>query len=84
LLTHQPIGLEKLKNYPIDLEVAGHTHHWQIFWLRKFVDIVNDYWYGKFEENWKTAIVTQWIGTWWLPFRLWTQSEMVIINLKKN
>jgi predicted MPP superfamily phosphohydrolase len=27
LLTHQPIGLEKLKNYPIDLEVAGHTHH---------------------------------------------------------
>ena len=83
LITHQPISLEKLKNYPIDLEVAGHTHHWQIFWLRKLTEIVNDYWYWKFEENWKTAIITQWIWTRWLPFRLWTQSEMVIINLKK-
>lgn len=84
LITHQPISLEKLKNYPIDLEVAGHTHHGQIFWLRKLTEIVNDYWYWMFEENWKTAIVTQWIWTRWLPFRLGTQSEMVIINLKKN
>ena len=84
LITHQPISLEKLKDYPIDLEVAGHTHHGQIFWLRKLTEIVNDYWYWKYEENWKTAIVTQWIWTRWLPFRLGTQSEMVIINLKKN
>ena len=84
LITHQPIALEKLENYPIDLEVAGHTHYWQIFWLRKLTEIVNDYWYWKFEEDWKTAIVTQWIWTRWLPFRLGTQSEMVIINLKKN
>ena len=83
LMTHQPISLEKLKNYPIDLEVAGHTHHGQIFWLRKLTEIVNDYWYWMFEENWKTAIITQWIWTRWLPFRLWTQSEMVIINIKK-
>ena len=84
LITHQPISLEKLKNYPIDLEVAGHTHHGQIFWLRKLTEIVNDYWYWKYEETWKTAIVTQWIWTRGLPFRLGTQSEMVIINLKKK
>lgn len=84
LITHQPISLDKLKNYPIDLEVAGHTHHGQIFWLRKLTEIVNDYWYWMFEEDWKTAIITQWIWTRWLPFRLGTQSEMVIINLKKN
>ena len=84
LITHQPISLEKLKNYPIDLEVAGHTHHGQIFWMRKLTEIVNDYWYWKYEENWKTAIVTQWIWTRWLPFRLGTQSEMVIIKLKKK
>ena len=84
IITHQPISLEKLKNYQIDLEVAGHTHHGQIFWLRKLTEIVNDYWYWKYEENWKTAIVTQWIWARWLPFRLGTQSEMVIINLKKK
>ena len=83
LITHQPIALEKLENYSIDLEVAGHTHHWQIFWLRKLTEIVNDYWYWKFEENWKIAIITQWIWTRWLPFRLGTQSEIVVINLKK-
>lgn len=82
LITHQPISLKKLKDYPIDLEVAGHTHHGQIFWLRKLTEIVNDYWYWKFEENWKTAIVTQGIWTRWLPFRLGTQSEIVIIKLK--
>jgi predicted MPP superfamily phosphohydrolase len=31
----------------------------------------------------RIAFITQWIWTWWLPFRLWTQSEIVIINLIK-
>ena len=84
LLTHQPIWLEKLDNYPIDLEVAWHTHNGQFFWLRKFVATVNDYWYGKYEHNNKLAFVTQWIWTRWLPFRLWTQSEIVLINIKKK
>jgi predicted MPP superfamily phosphohydrolase len=30
-MTHQPIDLDKLKDYPIDLEVAGHTHRGQIY-----------------------------------------------------
>lgn len=82
LMTHQPIDLDKLKDYPIDLEVAGHTHRGQIYWFRKVVELVNDYDYWKFEKDWKIAFVTQWIWTWWLPYRLWTQSEAVIINLK--
>ena len=83
LVTHQPISLEKLKNYPIDLEVAWHTHRGQFFWMRKVIEWLNDYAYWEYKLWDKTAFVTQWIWTWWLPFRLWTQSEMVIINLKK-
>ena len=30
LLTHRPIHLSKLADYPIDLELAGHTHNGQI------------------------------------------------------
>jgi predicted MPP superfamily phosphohydrolase len=82
-MTHQPIALEKLKDYAIDLEVAWHTHRGQIYWFRKIVELMNDYDYWLFKENWKMAYVTQWIWTWRLPFRLWTQSEAVIINLKK-
>lgn len=84
LMTHQPISLEKLKDYPIDLEVAGHTHRGQFYWMRKVVEWVNDYAYWEHKLWDKTAFVTQWIWTWWLPFRLWTQSEMVIINLIKK
>lgn len=84
LLTHQPISLEKLKNYPIDLEVAWHTHRGQFYWMRKVIQWLNDYAYWEYKLWEKTAIVTQWIGAWWLPFRLWTQSEMVIINLHKT
>lgn len=83
LVTHQPISLEKLEDYPIDLEVAWHTHRGQFFWMRKVVEWMNDYAYWEYKLWDRTAFVTQWIWTWWLPFRLWTQSEMVIINLKK-
>ena len=84
LITHQPISLEKLKNYPIDLEVAGHTHRGQFYWMRKIVEWMNDYAYWEYKLWDRTAFVTQWIWTWWLPFRLWTQSEMMIINLIKK
>ena len=84
LLTHQPISLEKLKDYPIDLEVAWHTHRGQFYWMRKIVEWMNDYTYWEYKLWDRTAFVTQWIWTWWLPFRLWTQSEMVIINLIKK
>lgn len=84
LVTHQPIWLEKLKNYPIDLEVAWHTHYGQFYGMRKIVEWVNDYAYWEYKLWNRTAFVTQWIWTRWLPFRLWTQSEMVIINLIKK
>jgi hypothetical protein len=84
LVTHQPIWLDKLQDYPIDLEVAWHTHRGQFYWMRKVVEWMNDYAYWEYKLWDRTAFVTQWIWTWWLPFRLWTQSEMVIINLTKK
>ncbi len=84
LITHQPIWWEKLKDYPVDLEVAWHTHRGQFYWIMELSKIANDYLYWEYKLWDRTAFVTQWIWTWWLPFRLWTQSEMVIINLKKK
>ena len=84
LVTHQPINLEKLEDYPIDLEVAWHTHRGQFYGIMELSRIANDYLYGEYKLWDKTVFVTQWIWTWWLPFRLWTQSEMVIIDLKKK
>lgn len=83
LVTHQPVRLEKLEDYPIDLEVAWHTHRGQFYGIMELSRVANDYFYWEYKLWNKTAFVTQWIWTWWFPFRLWTQSEMVIINLKK-
>jgi len=84
LVTHQPIKLDKLENYPVDLEVAWHTHRGQFYGIMELSRMANDYLYWEYKYWEKTAFVTQWIWTWWLPFRLWTQSEMVIINLTKE
>ena len=84
LITHQPIWLEKLKDYPVDLEVAWHTHRGQFYGVMELSRIANDYLYWEYKYWDRIAFVTQWIWTWWLPFRLWTQSEMVIINLTKK
>ncbi len=84
LITHQPIWLEKLKDYPIDLEVAWHTHRGQFYWVMELSRMANDYLYWEYKHWNKTAFVTQWIWTWWLPFRLGTQSEIVLIHLTKK
>ena len=84
LVTHQPIWLDKLDKYPIDLEVAWHTHRGQFYGIMELSRMANDYLYWEYKYWERTAFVTQWIWTWWLPFRLWTQSEMVIINLTKK
>lgn len=84
LIAHQPIWLEKLTDYPVDLEVAWHTHRGQFYWVMELSRLANDYLYGEYKLWDRTAFVSQWIWTWWLPFRLWTQSEMVMIYLKRK
>jgi predicted MPP superfamily phosphohydrolase len=49
--------------------------------MHKIVDWVNDYGYWPYYHNDKIAFVSQGIGTRGLPFRLGTQSEIVLITL---
>jgi predicted MPP superfamily phosphohydrolase len=58
-MTHQPISLKKLIHFPIDLEVAGHTHRGQVRGIRALIPLMNDYGYGRYEEQGKIAFVTQ-------------------------
>lgn len=86
LMTHQPVGLEKLNDFNIDLELAGHTHRGQIYGARELASLFNDYLYGLYENPLKKgvnyAFVTQGIGTWGLPLRLGSRSEIVVIHLR--
>lgn len=84
LISHQPQSLSKLVKYPIDLELAGHTHNGQFWPISRLIRFFNDYSYGEYSEYWKIAFVSQWIGSRGAPIRLWTQSEIVLISLKAN
>ena len=83
LVSHQPQKLSKLEWYPINLELAGHTHNGQFVPLKRLIGAFNDYAYGRYDEAGKTAFVSQGIGAWWGRIRIWTQSELVLITLKK-
>ncbi len=82
LISHQPYKLSLIKNYPIDLQLAGHTHRGQFIPLSWIIWWFNDYAYGKYDEHGKIVFVSQWIGTRGAPIRVGTQSELVLVTLK--
>ncbi len=59
LVSHQPYKLSLMENYPIDLQLAGHTHRGQFVPLSWIIGLFNDYAYGRYDENGKTAFVSQ-------------------------
>jgi len=81
LISHQPQKLSKLDWYPINLELAWHTHNGQFIPFTWMIGLFNDYTYWKYNYNNMTAFVSQWIGSRWAPIRIWTQSELVLIDL---
>lgn len=81
LVSHQPQKLNKLSLYQIDLELAWHTHNGQFIPFSRIIWWLNDYKYGKYIYNDMIAFVSQWIGSWWAPIRIWTQSELVLVSL---
>ena len=82
LLKHKPTLHTTIKKYPIDLVVSGHTHQAQM-WPFSIVTymIYGKYVYGKVVQNWLTAITTSGVWSWWPPHRIWTRSEIVVIEI---
>ncbi len=84
-LTHQPVKFDYLKEYPFDLELAGHTHAGQMFPIKNlFVWMFFPYNLGLYQEGNKSIYVSQGTGTWGPPMRLGTSNEITLIELKKK
>jgi predicted MPP superfamily phosphohydrolase len=43
--------------------------------------IYGKYVYGKVVQNGLTAITTSWVWSWGPPHRIWTRSEIVVIEI---
>lgn len=81
LIDHQPYELEKAAATGADIQFSGHTHQgqvWPMSWLFNFVFELN---YGEKVIGNTLIYVTSGLSLWGPPFRIGTDSELVVFNL---
>ena len=68
----------------VNLVLSGHTHRGQIFPCNILARLVFPVVYGRYQkdDNSPPVIVTQGVGTWMIPMRIGTKSEIVRIALR--
>lgn len=81
LLDHRPTDIEQHAKLPIDIQLSGHAHNGQVFpanFVTKFIYRLH-YGYEKIGNG--HFFVTSGYGFWGIPFRLGSQSEVMIIDV---
>lgn len=81
LLKHSPEDNNIAEKYGIDLVLSGHTHSGQV-WPGNILTRMNygDFNYGLVKVGKMFSYTSSGAGTWGMPFRLGTRSEIVIVN----
>jgi predicted MPP superfamily phosphohydrolase len=82
LMDHQPFHLEEAEQNGIDLQISGHTHNGQFFPGNFFVKRMYELSYGYLKKGKTHYYVSSGLGLWGPQYRIGTQSELVVINLK--
>lgn len=81
LLDHQPYNLDKTVQAGVDLQFSGHTHRGQVWPISLLTDSMFDISYG-YEKRENTHLyVSSGLSLWGPPFRIGTDSELVVFNL---
>lgn len=84
MLLHEPLGSEIADRYWIDIQLAGHTHNWQIWPFNYLVQTIFPRILWMYKIGNLTLYVWPWSGVWWPPMRLWSKNEITIISLEKE
>jgi uncharacterized protein len=82
LLDHQPFNLHEAEENGVDLQISGHTHNGQFFPGQIFVKRMYELGYGYLKKGKTNYYVSSGLGLWGPQYRIGTQSELVVINLK--
>lgn len=82
LLDHQPYDIAHSEQLGVDLHLSGHTHRGQVWPLNWLTDIIYDQSHGYRKWGSTHAYVMQGLSLWGPPFRIGTQSEIVVVDLK--
>ncbi len=81
LLDHQPYHLGESEKQNIDLHLSGHTHNGQLWPFNYIIEKMYEVGYGYKQKGNTHIYVSSGLGIWGPPFRIGTQSEMVLITL---
>lgn len=82
LMDHQPFHLEEAEQNGVDLMLCGHTHNGQVFPISLIVKRMYELTHGYMQKGSSHIYVSAGLGLWGPPFRIGTDSEIVVINLK--
>ena len=81
LLDHQPYNLSDTENAGIDLQFSGHTHRGQVWPISLITDHLFDQSYGYRKWGNSHIYVSSGLSLWGPPFRIGTDSELVVFNI---
>lgn len=81
LLDHQPYNLGETQAAGIDLQFSGHTHRGQIWPISLITDRIFDQSHGHRQWGNSHVYVSTGLSLWGPPFRIGTDSEMVVFKL---
>ena len=82
LLDHQPYHLEEAAQQGLDVMLCGHTHSGQIWPASLLVRRMYELPQGYMQRNDTHYYVSSGLGIWGPPFRIGTDSELVLIDLQ--
>ncbi len=82
LLDHQPFHLEEAETNGIDFQFSGHTHRGQIWPISLITDLMYEKSYGFLRKGNTQIYVSSGMGIWGGKFRIGTQSEYIVIDMK--
>ena len=83
-LDHQPYHLEEAENNGVDFEFAGHTHHGQVWPISWITDAIYEDAFGPLRKGQTNYYVSSGLGIWGAKFRIGTQSEYLLLTIKRQ
>ena len=81
LLDHQPYKLTESETAGVDLQFSGHTHRGQVWPMSLVTDYIYEQSHGYRQWGNSHIYVSSGLSLWGPPFRIGTESEMVVLQL---
>ncbi|MBQ2959169.1 MAG: metallophosphoesterase [Alistipes sp.] len=82
VLDHQPSAIEESARLGADLHISGHTHRGQVWPINWLTDAIFEQSHGHRKWQNSEVIVSSGLSLWGPPFRIGTDSELVVIVLQ--